>query len=249
MTTKKITVLGATGQIGGPLVDLLTANGHQVTAASRRTGVDAALGTGLDEALADADVVIDVLNSPTMEDEAALAFFTATSANISTAAKKAGVGHYILLSIVGVDGLHGGGYLRGKVVQENTITRSGVPYTILRATQFHEFTELIAGSLVTGDEVHAPDALIQPIAAAEVIAVLARLATEAPIDDIHDVGGPEKMTFAQMVELVLPNSADLTIGTDAAATYFGTPVTETSLVTGDGAELAPTRLADWLAAR
>ncbi len=138
---------------------LLNAAGHQVTAASRETGVDAAIGSGLDSALHGADVVIDVLNSPTMEDDAALAFFTATSSNLTVAAKNAGVQHYVLLSIVGVDGLQGGGYLRGKVVQENTVAASGLPYTIVRATQFHELTGQIAGSLIVGDEVHAPDAL------------------------------------------------------------------------------------------
>ncbi|MCV7432958.1 NAD(P)H-binding protein [Mycolicibacterium bacteremicum] len=248
VTAKNITVVGATGQIGRQLVDALTAAGHHVTGASRHSGVDAALGTGLDEALAGADVVIDVLNSPTMDDDAALAFFTATSANVSGAAKKAGVGHYVLLSIVGVDGLQGGGYLRGKVLQENTVAASGVPYTIVRATQFHEFTEMIAGALVDGDQVHAPDALIQPIATADVTAVLARVATEAPLYGVHDVGGPEKMTFAALAAAVLPQQ-NLRIRTDPAATYFGTPVTETSLVTGAGAELAPTRLADWLGAR
>jgi uncharacterized protein YbjT (DUF2867 family) len=241
----KITVVGATGQIGTQVIPLLTAAGHQLTAASRATGVDAAIGSGLDAALRDTDVVIDVLNSPTMEDDAALAFFTATSSNLTVAAKKAGVQHYVLLSIVGVDGLQGGGYLRGKVVQEKTVADSGLPYTIVRATQFHELTEQIAGSLVTGDEVHAPDALIQPIASAEAAAVLARIATEPPADGVHDVGGPDKLTFAEMASLVLGRPAVV----DPTATYFGTPVTGNSLVTGDDAERGTTRLSEWLGAR
>ncbi|TQK29623.1 NAD(P)H-binding protein [Arthrobacter sp. SLBN-53] len=249
MTTENITVIGATGQIGAPLVDMLTAAGHRVRAASRRSGVDAALGTGLAEALSGADIVVDVLNSPTMDDDAALAFFTAASANISDAAKKAGVRHHVLLSIVGVDGLRGGGYLRGKVVQESTVAQSGVPYTIVRATQFHEFTEMIAGSLIADGVVRAPDALIQPIAAAEVSAVLARVAGEAPVDGVHDLGGPDTMSFAELAALVLTGTDRLRIVTDPDATYFGTPVTETSLVTGPGAELATTRLVDWLGAR
>ena len=126
----KITIVGATGQIGSQLVPLLTAAGHHVTAASRASGVDAAIGSGLDAALRDADAVIDVLNSATTEDDAALAFFTATSSNLTVAAKKAGVRHYVLLSIVGVDGVDGGGYLRGKVLQEKTVAASGLPYTI-----------------------------------------------------------------------------------------------------------------------
>lgn len=241
----KITIVGATGQIGRQVIPLLTVAGHQVTAASRETGVDAAIGSGLDAALRDAGVVIDVLNSPTMEDDAALAFFTATSANLTVAAKRAGVQHYVLLSIVGVDGLNGGGYLRGKVVQEKTVAASGVPYTIVRATQFHELTELIADSLIVGGEVHAPDALIQPISSAEVAATIARIATEAPVDGVHDLGGPDKLTFAEMATLVL----GLPVVVDPAATYFGTPVTENSLVTGDGAERGATRLCYWLGVR
>ena len=241
----RIVIAGATGQIGRQVTPLLNAAGHQVTAASRETGVDAAIGSGLDSALHGADVVIDVLNSPTMEDDAALAFFTATSSNLTVAAKNAGAQHYVLLSIVGVDGLQGGGYLRGKVVQENTVAASGLPYTIVRATQFHELTGQIAGSLIVGDEVHAPDALIQPIASAEVSAVLARIATEPPADGVHDVGGPDKLTFAEMATLVLGRPAIV----DSTATYFGTPVTENSLVAGDDAERGSTRLADWLGTR
>lgn len=241
----KITVIGATGQIGRQVIPLLTAAGHHVTGASRGSGVDAAIGSGLDEALRDADAVLDVLNSPTMEDDAALAFFTATSSNLTVAAKKAGVRHYVLLSIVGVDALQGGGYLRGKVVQEKTVADSGLPYTIVRATQFHELTELIAGSLVAGGTVHAPDALIQPIASAEVAAVLARIATEPPADGVHDVGGPDMLTFAEMASLVLGLPAVV----DPGATYFGTPVTERSLVAGDDAERGTIRLSDWLRAR
>lgn len=246
----KITVVGATGQIGNQVIPLLTAAGHQVTAASRESGVDAAIGSGLDAALRDADAVLDVLNSPTVEDDAALAFFTATSSNLTVAAKRAGVRHYVLLSIVGVDALEGGGYLRGKVVQERTVAESGLPYTIVRATQFHELTESIASSLIVGGEVHAPDALIQPIAAAEVAAVLARICTEPPADGVHDLGGPDKLTFAEMATLVLRfQGDDLPAVVDPAATYFGTPITENSLVTGDDAERGTTRLSDWLGAR
>lgn len=241
----KITVIGATGQIGRQVIPLLTTAGHDVTAASRGTGVDAAIGSGLDGALHEADAVIDVLNSPTMEDDAALAFFTATSANLTVAAKKAGVRHYVLLSIVGVDGVDGGGYLRGKVLQEKTVAASGLPYTIVRATQFHELTEQIAGSLVTGDEVRVPDALIQPIASTEVAAALARIVTEPPADGVHNLGGPDKLTFAEMATLILGRPAVV----DPAATYFGTPVTQNSLVTGDDAERGSIRLSEWLGAR
>lgn len=249
--TTNITVIGATGQIGTRVVELLTAAGHHVTAASRGSGVDAALGTGLDDTLAGADVLVDVLNSPTMEDDAALAFFTGAAANLTLAAKKAGVRHYVLLSIVGVDGVDGGGgYLRGKVVQERTVAASGVPFTIVRAAQFHELTETITGSLIVDGEVHAPDALIQPIAAAEVAAVIARVATEPPINAVLDVAGPEPMSFADMATAVLAAQGNaLPVVVDPSATYFGTPIAATSLVPGADAERGTIPLVDWLASK
>lgn len=250
MTSTTITVVGATGQVGAQVVSLLTAAGHTVTSASRESGVDAAVGTGLDEALAGADVLVDVLNSPSLADDAALAFFTATSANLAHAAEKAGVKHYVLLSIVGVDQLCGGGYLRGKVIQENTVAASGVPYTIVRATQFHEFTELITDSLIVDGRVHAPDALIQPIAAAAVAAVVARVATASPANGVHDIAGPAPMSFAAMAETVLAaQGKDTPVVVDPSATYFGTPLQKTSLVPGADAELAAASLSDWLGTR
>jgi uncharacterized protein YbjT (DUF2867 family) len=246
----KITVVGATGQVGSKVVELLTAAGNDVVASSRASGADVLTGEGLGEALNGAEVLVDVVNSPSFDDDPVLAFFTASSANLVAAAKDAGVGHYVALSIVGVDGLPDSGYMRAKVVQERTITESGLPYTIVRATQFHEFAEMITGSLIVGDEVHAPDALIQPIAAADVSAVVARVAGEAPRNGVLNLGGPDKMSFADLARAVLAHQgSDRTVVVDPTATYFGTAVDGTSLVTGDGAELAPTRFADWLAAR
>jgi uncharacterized protein YbjT (DUF2867 family) len=234
----KITVVGATGQIGTQVVELLTAAGHHVTAASRSSGVDGA------------DVIVDVLNSPTMEPVAALDFFTGSATTLLTAAKKATVKHYLVLSIVGVGSIEAEGYLRGKHLQEELVANSGVPYTIVRATQFHELTEGIAGSLLVDGEVHAPDALIQPIAAAEVAAVLARVATETPRNDVLNLGGPEQMSFADLARTVFAHQGkELPIVVDPHATYFGVAVQQNSLVTGDGAELGGTRLADFLRQR
>lgn len=245
--SRKITVVGATGQIGSKVVELLTAAGHDVVGASRQSGADVLTGEGLDDALQGASVLVDVTNSPSFEDDPVMAFFTASSANLVAAAKKAGVRHYVALSIVGADGLPESGYMRAKVVQENTIIGSGLPYTIVRATQFHEFAEMITGSLVVGDEVHAPDARIQPIAAAEVSAVVARVAGEDPVNGVLDIGGPDKISFADLARAVLAKQgADKPVVVDAAATYFGTPVGQNSLVTGEDAELAPTRFEDWL---
>jgi uncharacterized protein YbjT (DUF2867 family) len=247
----KITVIGATGKVGSTVVELLRAEGHDVVAASRGTGADVLTGAGLAEALAGAQVLVDVVNSPSFEDEPVLKFFTASAANLTDAARAAGVGHYVALSIVGIDGLPDSGYMRAKVVQERTITDSGLPYTIVRATQFQEFAEAITGSLVVGDEVRTPDALIQPVAADDVAAEVARAAVTAPVNGIIDIGGPQKISFADMARAVLAKQGDdkLVVVVDPDATYFGTAVAQTSLVTAEGATLAPTRFADWLAAR
>ncbi|GAB7070024.1 SDR family oxidoreductase [Mycobacterium hodleri] len=246
----RITVIGATGQVGSKVVELLRAGGHDVVAASRETGADVLTGAGLTEALTGAQVLVDVVNSPSFDDDPVLEFFTASSANLVAAAKKTGVGHYVALSIVGVDGLPDSGYMRAKMVQEKTIVESGLPYTIVRATQFQEFAEAITGSLVVDGEVRAPDALIQPIAAADVSATVARAAVAAPVGGTVDVGGPEKMSFADMARAVLTTKgAETPVVVDPSATYFGTHVEQDSLVTGPGTPLAPTRFADWLAAR
>ena len=246
----KITVIGATGQIGSHVVRLLAADGHDVVGASLSTGVDVLTGEGLEEALSGAAVLVDVLNSPSFEDDPVMQFFTTSSANLVRAASAAGVGHYVALSIVGVDGLPDSGYMRAKVVQERTVVESGIPYTVVRATQFHEFAEMIVGSLLVGDEIHAPDARIQPIAAAEVAAEVAAAAQSEPVNGVVDLGGPEKMSFADLARAVVAHRGDqMPVVIDSAATYFGTAVDDHSLVTGDGAVIAGTRFTDWLAAR
>lgn len=249
----RVTVVGATGQIGSMVVDLLIAAGHDVVGAARRTGVDVLTGAGLREAVAAAQVLVDVTSSPSFDDGPAMAFFTASSANLTAAAKAAGVSHYVALSIVGADALSDSGYMRAKVVQERTITDSGVPYTIVRATQFHEFADMIVGSMLVGDEIHAPDARIQPIAGADVAAELAAVAQREPSNAVIDIGGPEKMTFAELAEAVTTQRGhQAAVVVDPAATYFGTPVNQYSLVTGDDdpdAIIASTRLADYLAGR
>jgi len=243
----KITVVGATGQIGSQVVEMLTVAGHQVRAASRSSGVDAISGDGVTDAFDGADVIVDVLNSPSLEPGPALEFFTHSATTLLPEAKTAQVQNYVLLSIVGVDGIEADGYLRGKLLQEELVATSGVPYTIVRATQFHEFTEGIAGSLVVDGEVRVPDALIQPAAAAEVAAVVARVAAEAPRNGVLNFGGPEKMPFAEMARTVLTHQGkNLPVIIDPQATYFGVPVQQNSLVTGDGAERGSTRLVDWL---
>ncbi len=231
----KITVIGASGLIGTKVVGLLAADGHEVVAAARGSGVDVLTGEGLGESLAAAAALVDVTNSPSFEDGPVLDFFTTATTNIVAAAKKADVGHYVVLSIVGADNLPHSGYMRAKVAQEKLLTESGLPYTIVRATQFAEFTDAITGSLTVGDEVRVPDALIQPIAADRVASEVAVAATSAPRNGVVNIGGPEKISFEQMARESLARQGDdtTTVVVDAEATYFGTPLQRNSLVTVD----------------
>lgn len=229
-----ITVVGASGLIGTKVVGLLEGQGHKVVAASRTSGVDVLTGDGLAAALAGANVLVDLLNSPSFEDDPVMEFFTTSTTNLVAAAKAAGVGNYLALSIVGVDGLPGSGYMRAKAVQEKIITESGLPYTVLRATQFAEFTDGITDSMTVGDEVRVPDALIQPIAADDVAADVARAAVAEPLNGIVNIGGPEKISFERMARDVLTRRGDdKTVVIDPDAKYFGTALAERSLVTPD----------------
>jgi uncharacterized protein YbjT (DUF2867 family) len=235
MVGMKITVIGASGLIGTKLVELLTSQGHEVVAASRSSGVDVLTGEGLAAALAGSAALVDVTNSPSFEDDPVMEFFTQATTNVVAAAKDAGVGHYVVLSIVGVDGLPESGYLRAKVAQEKLLTDSGLPYSIVRATQFAEFTDQITASLIVGDEVRVPDALIQPIAADRVASDVARAAVAEPLNGIVNIGGPQKISFEQMARESLARQGDdtKTVVVDSQARYFGTPLEQRSLVTPD----------------
>ncbi|BBX36039.1 hypothetical protein MMAG44476_03192 [Mycolicibacterium mageritense DSM 44476 = CIP 104973] len=246
----KITVIGASGQIGSRVVRLLTEAGHDVVAASLSTGADVLTGEGLGEALSGAEILVDVVNSPSFEDGPVMDFFTRSASNLVAAAKETGVGHYVALSIVGTDGLPDSGYMRAKVAQEKIITESGLPYTIVRATQFQQFAEAITASLVVGDEVRVPDARIQLIAVDDVAAEVAKAAQAAPRNGIINIGGPEKLSFADMARAVLAAKGDdKPVIVDPQATYFGTAVDDNSLVTGDDGILGEIRFADFMAAR
>ena len=228
----KITVVGASGLIGTKVVEVLKAEGHDVMAPSRSTGLDVLTGAGLADALAGADALIDVTNSPSFEADAVMDFFSSSATNIAAAAKAADVGHYVALSIVGVDGLPDSGYMRAKVAQEKIITESGLPYSIVRATQFAEFTEAITDSLTVGDEVRVPDALIQPIPADEVAAAVAHAAAGAPLNGIVNVGGRQKVTFEQMARDALERKGDdsKAVVVDPEARYYGAALETSSLV-------------------
>ncbi len=229
----KITVVGASGLIGTKVVELLVADGHEVVAASRSTGLDVLSGDGLADALAGAGALVDVTNSPSFEADAVMDFFIRSATNIAATAKAGGVGHYVALSIVGVDGLPDSPYMRAKVAQETIIRESGLPFSIVRATQFAEFVDAIVESMTHGNEVRVPDALIQPIPADDVASAVARAAAGEPINGVQDLGGPQKITFEQMARDVLVRRGDdaISVVVDPAARYFGAQLSTGSLVT------------------
>ena len=227
----KIVVIGGAGVLGSKVVQTLREHGHDAVAASPRTGVNALTGKGLADALTGADVVVDVSNSPSFDDGPVMEFFTKSTTNLVGAAKSAGVGHYVAVSIVGCDELPKSGYLRAKVAQEKLIEDGTVPYSIVRATQFAEFADAITASLTVGDEVRVPDALIQPIAAKELADEVARVAEGSPLGGIENIGGPEKISFEQLASEALVRQGEAkTVIVDPHAEYFGTPLATNSLV-------------------
>jgi uncharacterized protein YbjT (DUF2867 family) len=244
----KIVVVGATGLIGTKVVDILGANDQQVLPASRRTGVDVLTGDGLTEALQGARAVVDVTDSPSYEDAALMNFFTTSTANLLAAERAAEVTHHVALSVVGADRMPDSPYMRAKVAQENDVVASGVPYTILRATQFFEFAGGIADSCADGDTIRVPPALIQPIAGTEVAAKLAIIAAQAAINAVVEIGGPEYLPFEEFIRTACAHYGDTrNVVTDPHARYFGTALQERTLVTD--AAWGRIRLANWLAGR
>jgi len=227
----KIVVIGATGLIGSKLVAVLSQRGQEVLAASPDSGVNTLTGEGLAEALAGAQVVVDLENSPSFEDTAVMKFFETAGRNLLAAEAAAGVSHHVALSVVGTDRLPESGYLRAKMAQERLIKASGIPYTILRSTQFFEFMGRTADSFSDGKVVRVPPALIEPIFSRDVVAALADLVLGAPVNGLLEVAGPEKFRLDELVGRVLRNSKDARdVTTDVHARYFGTELDDQSLV-------------------
>ena len=246
----KIVVVGATGLIGAKVVDILTANGHQVLAASRRTGVDVLTGDGLTDALHDARAVVDVTDSPSYDDAGLMNFFTTSTANLLAAEQTAGVAHHVALSVVGADRMPDSGYMRAKAAQESRIVGAGIGYTVLRATQFFEFAGGIADSCTDGDTVRVPAALIQPIAGTEVAAKLTAIAAEAPANAVVELGGPEYLPFEEFIRTALTQHGDSrVVVTDPNARYFGALLGQRTLVTDDTAARGVIRFGAWLPGR
>jgi uncharacterized protein YbjT (DUF2867 family) len=243
----KIVVIGGSGLIGKKLVQILREKGHDVLAASPSTGVNAVTGEGLQQALAGAEVVVDVANAPSWEDQAVLDFFEKSSQNLAAAEAAAGVKHHVALSVVGTDRLQESGYFRAKLAQEKVIKASSIPYTIVRATQFFEFVGGIVQFSTEGQTVRLPPAMMQPIAAEDVSAGMADAAVAAPLNGTVDLAGPEPIRMDELARQYVQHSRDgREVVTDPQAMYYGTPVDDKSLTPGDKPRLGKTRFADWL---
>jgi len=243
----KAVVIGGTGLIGRKLVEILTERGHQVVAASPSSGVNSVTGEGLDEAFDGTDVVIDVSNSPSFEDNAVLNFFQTSQKNIAAAEIAAGVKHHVALSIIGTDRLPDNGYFRAKVVQEKLIRESGIPYTIVHATQFMEFAGGIADFSTKEGNVYLSTGAIQPIAAAEVSEALADAAEATPVNSDTEVAGPERFSMAEFVGQYLAAMGDnRKVIPDSQAPYFGSVIDAKSLVPLGQVRLGKITLRQWL---
>ena len=243
----KIVVIGGSGLIGTKLVARLRQRGHEVVAASPSSGVNTITGEGLAEALAGAQVVVDVANSPSWEDQAVLEFFETSGRNLLAAEAAAGVGHHVALSVVGTDRMLASGYFRAKMAQENLIKAAKIPYTILRATQFFEFVGGIAQAATDGETVRLPPAMMQPIVSDDVAAALADVAVDQPLNGTVELAGPEPIRMDELIRRYLTAKRDARkVITDVHARYFGTEVNDQSLTPGDHPRIGPTRFADWL---
>ena len=243
----KIVVIGGTGLIGSKVVSKLGERGYDVVAASPNSGVNTLTGEGLAEVLEGASVVVDVSNSPSFEDAAVMEFFQTSTRNLLDYEAAAGVGHHVALSVVGCDSLPESGYLRAKVAQEKLIKESPIPYSIVRATQFFEFLKRIADTATEGNTVRLPAVRFQPLAADDVAKIVCKISVGSPLNSIVELGGPEQFRFDEMIRMGLSAKKDpREVIVDPHARYFGTELSERSLVPGDGALLGEIRFEDWL---
>ena len=243
----KVVVIGGTGLIGKKVVMNLGQRGHEVVAASPSSGVNTVTGEGLAQALAGAQVVVDVSNAPNWEDNAVLAFFETSGRNLLVAEAAAGVGHHVALSVVGIDRLLASGYFRAKLAQEKLIKASSVPYTIVRATHFFEFVGAIAQLATEGQTVRLPPVMMQPIASDDVAAVVADVALAEPLNGTIELAGPEPIRQDDLVRRFLNATGDpRTVITDPQALYYGNAVNDQSLTPGDNPRLGSTGFEDWL---
>jgi uncharacterized protein YbjT (DUF2867 family) len=243
----KIVVVGGSGLIGSKAVAKLSEHGHEAVSASPDSGVDTLTGAGLSDVLDGAAAVLDVSNSPSFEEAAALKFFETSTRNLLAAEAAAGVGHHVALSAVGTDRLSASGYFRGKAVQEQMIAQSSIPYSIVHATQFFEFVKTIAQAATDGDTIRLAPVLIQPMAADDVAAAVGRVTVGTPLNGIVEVAGPEQFRLDELVRRGLAACNDPRhVVADPHALYFGYELAERTLIPGADAQLAATRFDDWL---
>ncbi len=243
----RILVIGGSGLIGSKLVANLRHRGIEAIAASPSSGVNSQTGEGLFDAMQGVDVVVDVANSPSFEDEAAMHFFTTSGKNLLSAEAVAGVQHHVALSVVGTERLLSSGYFRAKEAQEELIKASKIPYTIVRCTQFFEFVNAIAQSATDGNLVHLPPAMMQPIVSDDVAEVLADVALEAPLNGTMEIAGPEPIRMDDLVRRYLVAREDgRQVITDSHSQYFGIDVNDQSLVPSNAFRLGSIRFEDWL---
>jgi uncharacterized protein YbjT (DUF2867 family) len=244
----KFVVIGGSGLIGSKVCKNLQDLGHEVISASPSTGINVITGEGLADALKGADVVVDVANSPSFEDHAALHFFETAGHNLFAAEKVAGTKHHVALSVVGTERMLDSGYFRAKMAQEKLIKASGVPYTILRATQFFEFVGAIAYSgREDGNTIHLSSAALQPVASVDVAAALTAIAQKAPINQTVEVAGSDRRPIVEFVSEYLKHTKDPREAvSDDTVPYFGAPINDKSLTPGDNPIIGATRFEDWL---
>jgi uncharacterized protein YbjT (DUF2867 family) len=244
----KIVIIGGTGLIGTKVVAKLRALGHQVIAASPAGGINTITGEGLAEALSNTDIVVDLANSPSWEDNAVMQFFQTAGRNLLAAEINAGVKHHLAVSIVGVDLMQESGYMRAKKVQEDLIRQSGVPYTIIRSTQFFEFLAGIANQAAEGNVVHISDVQFQPIAAEDVASFVAEAALKTPINGVTEIAGPERFTMPEIVTRYLQDMNDpRKVTPNSHATYYGASIGVTALVPAGQAKLGAINYEAWMA--
>lgn len=243
----KIVVIGGSGLIGSKLVTKLNARGYEAVAASPRTGVNTLTGEGLAEVLKGASVVVDVSNSPSFEEKPVMEFFRTSTRNLLTYEATEGIAHHVALSVVGTHRLSESAYFRAKIAQENLITESSIPYSIVQATQFFEFVSSIADLSTEHDTVRLPPVLIQPIAAEDVAVALERVAVGAPLNGAIEVAGPEQLRLDELIRMDLRSRNDpRQVIADPHARYSGAELSELTLVPNDDARLGEIRFEDWL---
>lgn len=244
----KVVVIGGTGLIGSKLVAKLTEHGHEAVPAAPNTGVNTLTGEGLAEVLKGASVVVDVSNSPSFADDDVMAFFRTSTTNLLKAEAEAGVTHHVALSVVGTERLQESGYFRAKQAQEELIKDSGIPYSVVHATQFFEFVKAIAAEATDGDTVRLAPVKIRPIFSGDVAAAVGRTAVGTPLNGVVEVAGPDTFRIDEMIRIGLAAKNDpRTVVADPGARYFGALLQEETLVPGPDAQIAGTRFTDWLA--